>query len=521
LTLLSAGRNCAGIERAGIMAAGNRPLLRVVLAAMLAGAAVPAIAQFYPFDDRYPSFDPRPRAPRYLDPSEERTDFSRAPAPKKTDVQPTTKVLILGDSLSDWLAYGLEDGLSESPEIGIIRKHRTYSGLIRYEKPDGPDWPQVARELVAQEKPQAVVIMLGVYDRQAIRERAQPQQKPEARTEQARTDQAKTDQAKPAQPEGREAERSVAAPEPQATRSGGTYEYRSEKWAELYAKKVDEMIAAAKSGGVPVLWVGLPSIRGTKSTSDAIYLNDIYRARAERAGIVYVDVWEAFVDEGGKFSYSGPDFEGQIRRLRTSDGVHFTRAGARKLAHYVDRELSRVIAGPAVPVALPAPDTPLPPGSTPPVAAAPVPSRPLAGPVILLSTLQQETGELLGGTVKQSVDGPAARVLVKGEAPATQPGRADDFVWPPRAPNAVAKEPLPPSGTPIALGAPAPEQPAQQRAGQADPARRTRQTQSAQSAPSAPRPPAPREPFYRGGFGPYGYQQPYYQRPPGGFGFFR
>jgi uncharacterized protein len=30
----------------------------------------------------------------------------------------------------------------------------------------------------------------------------------------------------------------------------------------------------------------------------------------------------------------GPDFEGQIRRLRSGDGVHFTTAGALKLAHY-------------------------------------------------------------------------------------------------------------------------------------------------------------------------------------------
>jgi hypothetical protein len=54
--------------------------------------------------------------------------------------------------------------------------------------------------------------------------------------------------------------------------------------AEIYSKRIDETIAALKSKGVPVFWVGLPSIRGTKSTADAVYLNDLYRARAERAG---------------------------------------------------------------------------------------------------------------------------------------------------------------------------------------------------------------------------------------------
>ena len=49
----------------------------------------------------------------------------------------------------------------------------------------------------------------------------------------------------------------------------------------------------------------------------------------------------------------GPDFEGQTRRLRTSDGVHFTKAGARKLAHYLEREIRRVMPPGSEPVALP------------------------------------------------------------------------------------------------------------------------------------------------------------------------
>ena len=44
------------------------------------------------------------------------------------------------------------------------------------------------------------------------------------------------------------------------------------------------MIAALKSKGVPIIWVGLPTIRGTKSTSDMGYLDELYRGRAEKAG---------------------------------------------------------------------------------------------------------------------------------------------------------------------------------------------------------------------------------------------
>src|SRR5205807_301722 len=100
-------------------------------------------------------------------------------------------------------------------------------------------------------------------------------------------------------------------------------------------------------------------------------------------GIVYVDIWDGFVDEGGRFSPQGPDYEGQIRRLRTNDGLYFTKFGARKLAHYVEREIQRSITNRGLPVALPVPDEsgppapgakptapkPTPPAGTPPAAA--------------------------------------------------------------------------------------------------------------------------------------------------------
>jgi hypothetical protein len=78
------------------------------------------------------------------------------------------------------------------------------------------------------------------------------------------------------------------------------------------------------------------------TTAIVAYLNELYRSRAERAGIIYVDVWDGFVAEAGKFSQQGPDYQGQIRRLRTSDGIHFTKYGARKLALYVEREIERL-----------------------------------------------------------------------------------------------------------------------------------------------------------------------------------
>src|SRR5262249_51981165 len=156
---------------------------------------------------------------------------------------------------------------------------------------------------------------------------------------------------------------------------------------------------------------------------DAVYLNDLYRARAERAGVVYVDIWDGFVDESGKYSNFGPDYEGQMRRLRSSDGIFFTKSGAVKLAHYVEREIRRYMNSRVTPVALPAgPLAPAAPDGKP-------AARPIAGPVIPLTVTPGNSEELLGSAGNSSAHGDAiaTRVLVKGEPVAAPRGRADDF----------------------------------------------------------------------------------------------
>jgi hypothetical protein len=184
-----------------------------------------------------------------------------------------------------------------------------------------------------------------------------------------------------------------------------------------------------KSKGVPVIWVGMPTIRGPKASSDASYLNDLYRAQAEKAGIIYVDVWDGFVDEGGKFASFGPDVEGQTRRLRAQDGVYFTKFGARKLAHFVEREIRRVISNRPLPVALPTERGVQPSGATRP--GGPV-ARPVAGAVVPLTSGAAPAAEELAGAGSLRPipsDPAAARVLVKGEPISPLKGRADDFVW--------------------------------------------------------------------------------------------
>jgi hypothetical protein len=363
--------------------------------------------------------------------------------------------------MADWLSYGLEDAYADRPEIGVIRRHKTVSGLIRYQpKGDPADWAAAAKGILANEKPEAIVVMLGLNDRVAIREPAA--EKSDSKGADKKADKkdaadkkdlrgkpvdgakpngtadtaAKTDE-KPVDTElspddaadNGDAPPVVAAEK--STRSpNGIYEFREERWVELYTRKIDEMIAVLKSKGVPVVWVGLPAVRGAKATSDMLFLDSLYREAAGKGGITYVDVWDGFVDEAGRFLQQGPDFEGQIRRLRSYDGVFFTQAGARKLAHYVEREVTRLLAARSAPITLPTepatPDANAQPGQPSP--------RPLAGPIVPLVASSVGTDQLLGGPGSRpaAVDPLAARTLVKGEPLAPPAGRADDFSWPRR-----------------------------------------------------------------------------------------
>jgi hypothetical protein len=352
-------------------------------------------------------------------------DYSKAPPPRKLETPPSQTVVVIGDSMADWLGYGLDENYAEHPEIGVERKIRATSGLVRYDaKNEALDWPQAAKDALSNAKPTAIVVMLGLNDRVSLREKAPAQPKPKGEPAQGANQSAsQASQDKAAAPAEAKTPLRTAAQQPVPS---GPYDFHTDQWAALYTKRIDAMIAALKSKGVPVIWVGLPAIRGTKATSDMSYLDELYRERAERAGIIYVDIWDGFVDEDGDFAMQGPDFEGQIRRLRTADGVHFTKAGAVKIASYVDRELRRVMPSDVAPVAVPGPET------TPKSGSAS--ARPDVGPVLPLTSSASDHGsELLGGkdhSTQTTSDSIAAKVLSRGETLAAPAGRADDFSWP-------------------------------------------------------------------------------------------
>lgn len=332
-----------------------------------------------------------------------RTKASEAPA-VITEVEIAARVIVFGDSLAHNLGTGLQKVLADAPEIHVSTEARGSSGLVR---DDFYDWAAASEALFSGEAtPDIGVVMIGLNDRQIL------------------------------------------------TVDGETLQPLTDAWRDAYAKRVDRIISVFSSRDRPLIWVGMPPMSSQRLSADLAAINEIVRERVRQGGAFYVDIWKGFVDEENRYAASGPDLSGQNARLRASDGIHFTPAGAGKAAHFADIEIRRLIERPIDRIAIARAaiedaddprardeaidlliqrslgELPTYPGIETP------PPRAVIGPLLPLTRLDIAPGAaLLSG--RPSLD-PATRiiterVLEEGIAPSPITGRADDFSWPRQA----------------------------------------------------------------------------------------
>jgi len=205
------------------------------------------------------------------------------------------RVQVWGDQMADGLLEGLAEQMTSEPRFAIERKLRWLTGLLKV------DADQEARSIeTALEKGTShiVVVMLGAGDRLAIRRPPN--------------------------------NRRVAV--------------GSDEWKVEYNRRLDLVMRALRKRNVAVFWVGLPIMRREDVSEDAEMMNELFRGRALANGVRYIDVYASFADAEKSYSAHGPDLDGKTRLLRDGDGVHFTPAGYRRLAHFVERELKRAAA---------------------------------------------------------------------------------------------------------------------------------------------------------------------------------
>lgn len=292
------------------------------------------------------------------------------------------RVLVIGDFLAAGLAEGLQDAFSQDAGTIIEARANTASGLVR---DDYFNWPEKLSTHMDNVRPAALVVMVGANDRQQIR--------------------------------NGDTKLKVGAPE----------------WNSAYTARVSGLIKVAADHKTPLLWVGLPSFKAANTSAAATQFNTIYRAEVARAQGEFVDIWDGFVDETGKFVVTGSDINGLPVRLRTSDGINMTAAGKRKMAFYAEKPLRKMLGELVAPDGLArlnsdgmlaSPQTGADVAKA--IAAGPVLRTP---PISLVDPALDGGAALLGGTAGKASASPAAFVFPLDDAPS---GRVDNFSRPAR-----------------------------------------------------------------------------------------
>lgn len=298
-------------------------------------------------------------------------------APPKPDpvakLENARKILVVGDFFAGNIGGELETTFEASPGVAVFTRSDGSSGLVR---DDHYDWLKELPGIIDEAKPAIVVVMIGANDRQQMT-------------------------------------------------SGAKEKFPTDAWFGEYRRRVAEVTRIVTSRKLPLLWVGLPSFQSPSMMADAVKLNAIYRSRTEEVGGEFVDIWDGFVDEDGKFILTGSDVNGQQVRLRGADGITFTAAGKQKLAFYVEKLARRHLGDMASPELVN-----IGPGTLPDLNLPADPNKVLPALPISLSDPDLDGGkELLGAIPSTSAlsQSPREKLVKRGEMDPPPTGRIDNY----------------------------------------------------------------------------------------------
>lgn len=202
------------------------------------------------------------------------------------------RIQVYGDAFAEGLLGGLVDAFVDDTRVQVQRRRRPLAGITRPEFED-----EMRTEEASKDTPNIAVVMVGYLDRYNMR-----------------------------------------GATPREVLIVGSPGWRAE-----YGRRVDRLVKALKKRGTAVYWVGLPIMRRPEVNEPAQAANDVVREKAYLNGIKYIDISAHFSDEVGNYTPYGPDIAGKQRLVREADGVLFTAAGYRKVAHFVEREIKRDI----------------------------------------------------------------------------------------------------------------------------------------------------------------------------------
>jgi hypothetical protein len=218
-----------------------------------------------------------------------------SPAPM---VGPVRTIVVFGDSQAQGVAGALQRMLMRDRGFRVIDK--TVPGTALSQKLQF-DWVSTIEQYAAAEHPDVAVMMFGGNDRLAVRLEA----------------------------------------------GGHAIGYKTAAWKQMYAERMNTVLAALADAHVPVIWLGQPVAREADYAQDMAYLNGIFSEIIPTTGCAWMPLWDVVTDETGGYTAYGKGLDGETKRLRQDDGVHFTPAGYDIIAHKVKARIDTVLPPPA------------------------------------------------------------------------------------------------------------------------------------------------------------------------------
>lgn len=195
-------------------------------------------------------------------------------------VDTTKRILVIGDALSGGLGAGLVRLTESEQKFEVTFRPNESSGLARtaiY------DWAATLPSILEANDYWGVVVLIGSNDRRDIQ--GQP--------------------------------------------------FRSGSWAEAYKANAEALLEVMKNQGVKVFWASNPPFADTALNEDILYITALQKDLVEKRGETFVDLYAPLLGADGKYTDTGADDTGSVRRLRSRDGITFYKQGNNRLAQIV------------------------------------------------------------------------------------------------------------------------------------------------------------------------------------------
>jgi len=201
-----------------------------------------------------------------------------------SEVSDVYSILSVGDGVGGGLGAGLSRMIEADSGFEVTVRFNEESGIAR---PEVYDWSLTLPKILETKSYDAVVVLLGANDRQAIR-------------------------------------------------SGETrLEFNSPEWIAAYKAQTDRILDVLKQSGARVFWVSLPPMADPDYDAAMRTITALQKERAEAKGARFIDIRSAFVNPDGSYTDTGPDDTGTVRKLRGRDGISFFKQGNNRLGQLV------------------------------------------------------------------------------------------------------------------------------------------------------------------------------------------